>query len=678
MWTVRCSRLNRLLLFLLAIITTTCTGAESGFVLKSVELHVTPADPVERGTELMLTCIANVGHSGTSPILRFSFFKDYNKHNSVHISQTNTSNKVTYSISKARASHSGNYQCDVTVNGQNMESSNKMISVKGLQTPVLSVDKQDVTEGGIVKVHCRAEEESGDLIFFIKNGSSELYHGTSSSGDLQWNLELKHVGTSELSCSYAIRLPLNMLRSNSSNVVSVVVRELDFKPTIRVFPSEHVIEGDSVHISCGLAGDYNGSLTLSLFKGSHLFQTGNVSEYKTVVKANDSGSYECSAIKNNVIKSVHANLTVKELFSTPVLTITPAEVFEGQQFTVTCSSSEFASERIGLRDVRYSIYRNDQELGSSDSSYTGRASSGTDGNYTCTARVNDTVKTSDRIDFIAKVLISKPNITALGEVILGRSFQMECRSDRGSFPITYTLKRNDIVLAHTSVSKAYQKAIFHSSIQHENQIQEFRCEAQNNGNDSAQMSDALLTQVTVPVQKPTLMTLPEDINENDEVNLLCFVMKGSPPISFKWYKDDNRSPFYTVTAKANFSTYNVPLVKSIHSGSYHCEALNGAGNVEVSNMIPITVKMARWKKGLIVGVCVLCAIAIILPLLRLYWAKRVKVTSSNGAGIWSERPPALDSSGVMDVEEPEEPNVEYTEVLHLQMADPEREFHEED
>ncbi|GAA6069608.1 platelet endothelial cell adhesion molecule isoform X1, partial [Tachysurus ichikawai] len=50
----------------------------------------------------------------------------------------------------------------------------------------------------------------------------------------------------------------------------------------------------------------------------------------------------------------------------------------------------------------------------------------------------------------------------------------------------------------------------------------------------------------------------------------------------------------------------------------------------------------------------------------------LKVTSSNGAGIWSERPPVLDSSGVMDVEEPEEPNVEYTEVLHLQMADPVR------
>ncbi|XP_060725008.1 platelet endothelial cell adhesion molecule isoform X1 [Tachysurus vachellii] len=674
MWTVRCSRLNRLPLFLLAIIATTCTGAESGFVLKSVELHVTPADTVERGTELKLTCIANVGHSGTSPVLHFSFFKDYNKHNSVHISQTNTSNQVTYSISKARASHSGKYQCDVKVNGQYMESSNQMISVKGLQTPVLSVDKQDVNEGSTVRVHCRAEEESGDLIFLIKNGSSELYHGQGSSGEVQWNLALQHVGTSELSCSYAIRLPLDTLQSNTSNVVSVVVRELDFKPTIRVFPSEHVIEGDSVDISCGLAGDYHGSPSLSLFKGLHLFQTGNVSEYKTVVNANDSGSYECSVRMDNVVKSVYANLTVKELFSTPVLTIIPAEVFEGQQVTVTCSSSEFASERIGRRDVRYSIYRNNQELGSSDSSYRDKASSRTNGNYTCTARVNNTVKWSDMKVFIAKVLISKPTITVRGEVILGRSFQMECRSDRGSFPITYTLKRNNVVLARTSVSEAYQKAIFNSSIQHENQIQEFRCEAQNNGEDSAQMSDALLTSVTVPVQKPTLMTLPEDITEDDEVNFLCFVMKGSPPISFKWYKDDNRRPLDTVTVMTNFSMYSVPSVKSFHSGSYHCEALNGAGKVEVSNTIPITVKMARWKKGLIVGVCVLCVIGLILTLLKLYWANRVKVTSSNGAGIWSERPVVLDSSGVV---EPEEPNVEYTEVLHVQMADPERDFHEE-
>lgn len=117
--------------FVSKLVSTSLDRLSPGFVLKSVELHVTPADTVERGTELKLTCIANVGHSGTSPVLHFSFFKDYNKHNSVHISQTNTSNQVTYSISKARASHSGKYQCDVKVNGQYMESSNKMISVKG-------------------------------------------------------------------------------------------------------------------------------------------------------------------------------------------------------------------------------------------------------------------------------------------------------------------------------------------------------------------------------------------------------------------------------------------------------------------------------------------------------------------------------------------------------------------
>lgn len=101
----------------------------------------------------------------------------------------------------------------------------------------------------------------------------------------------------------------------------------------------------------------------------------------------------------------HINFTLyhfSELFSKPVMTINPAEVFEGQQFTVTCTSWEFASERIGRRDVRYSIYRNNQELGSSDSSYRDKASSRTNGNYNCTAQVNNTIKWSDMKVFIAK------------------------------------------------------------------------------------------------------------------------------------------------------------------------------------------------------------------------------------------------------------------------------------
>ncbi|KAK3575395.1 hypothetical protein QTP86_025800, partial [Hemibagrus guttatus] len=571
----------------------------SGFLLKSVELRVTPAHDVERGANLTLTCIANIGHSGTLPLLHFSFFKDYNKHNSVNISQTNTSNEVTISIPNARASHSGSYQCEVMVNSQYKESSNVHISVKGLQTPVLSVDKQDVTEGDTVNITCSAEEETGELIVVINNGSTKLYQGQSRAGKLQRNLPLNHVGTAELSCSFQH---------------STGKHKLDFKPTIRIIPSEQVIEGDTVRISCGLEGSDRGHVSpfLSISKGSHLF---NIQEYQTVVQANDSGTYECIAQVSNVLKSVYANLTVKELFSTPMLTIDPAEVFEGQQFMVTCRSLEFASERIGRHDIKYSIYRNDQELGFS---YKDAASPRTNGNYTCAARVNDTIKWSHRTPFMAKVLVSKPNISVFGEVILGRTFQIECRSDHGSLPITYKLKQNNMPLKHIMVSKPLQKAIFNASIHDEKQIQEFRCEAQNNGVSSAVMSDALHARVRVNVEKPTLTTIPENIRENDVVNFMCVVTKGTPPIIFTLYRDNQ--PVHNKTETRTFST-NLRLVKS---GSYHCGAWNGAGEEEMSDKIPITVKMARWKEGLIIGVCVLCVFGLIFLFLKRYWAKRGK------------------------------------------------------
>ncbi|KAK3557622.1 hypothetical protein QTP70_031151 [Hemibagrus guttatus] len=603
----------------------------SGFLLKSVELRVTPAHDVERGANLTLTCIANIGHSGTLPLLHFSFFKDYNKHNSVNISQTNTSNEVTISIPNARASHSGSYQCEVMVNSQYKESSNVHISVKGLQTPVLSVDKQDVTEGDTVNITCSAEEETGELIVVINNGSTKLYQGQSRAGKLQRNLPLNHVGTAELSCSYSIPLGSTVLPSTPSNVVSVVVRELDFKPTIRIIPSEQVIEGDTVRISCGLEGSDRGHVSpfLSISKGSRLF---NIQEYQTVVQANDSGMYECIAQVSNVLKSVYANLTVKG---------------------TTRSSASVK------RDA---------------------ASPRTNGNYTCAARVNDTIKWSHRTPFMAKVLVSKPNISVFGEVILGRTFQIECRSDHGSLPITYKLKQNNMPLKHIMVSKPLQKAIFNASIHDEKQIQEFRCEAQNNGVSSAVMSDALHARVRVNVEKPTLTTIPENIRENDVVNFMCVVTKGTPPIIFTLYRDNQ--PVHNKTETRTFST-NLRLVKS---GSYHCGAWNGAGEEEMSDKIPITVKMARWKEGLIIGVCVLCVFGLIFLFLKRYWAKRgkreatvelsvdkngsgkddnVKVTGNNGAGIWSERPPVLDSTEV-------EANVDYTEVLHLQAADPTR------
>ncbi|KAM9483650.1 platelet endothelial cell adhesion molecule isoform 2-T2 [Clarias gariepinus] len=677
MWTMPRSRLlRRRCLFLLAALSITCTRVESVIYIKNVILQVSPASTVERGSELTLTCNADVVQSGSSsPLLKFTFFKDFDNHNSVHMLYTNTSYEVKYTINKARASHSGTYKCEVMDDNKHKDSSPQTIIIKGQQTPVLSVDKKSVYEGDTVKITCDAGDEGGKLTFIFKEGSREIHRQTDDTGKVQWNHSLTSVGMADLSCLYLINTGSEILKSNLSNTVSVIVKGLDFTPTITVLPSTQVIEGDSVHIRCGVEGGSRTLADLSLSKGRRLLGMGNYTEYKVNAKATDAGKYECSARVKTVEKSVYANLTVKELFSTPVLTITPTEVFERQRFTLACKSSNIALEKIRHEDVKYSIYRNNQTLSSVNGIYETIAQTETNGKYTCSAQVNTTIiKWSQPIIFTAKVLVSKPIISVPGEVILGRPFQIQCYSQKGSFPIVYKLKRNDVILSQTRVSKPTEKAIFNASIVSEGEIHQFRCEAQNENTETVQMSDKLYSLVTVPVGKPYLMTLPvlHDISEDHNITFVCSVQTGTPPFTFQWYLGESQYPLTTNVEMKNYSKYTLSLPTSIHDGNYYCKVSNSAGKEEVSDQIVITVNMARWKMGLIIGACLLFVSMLILALALLirYRAKRVKVNGSNGAGIWSVRPPVLDSSEAVDVEEPEEPNVEYTEVLHPQTANP--------
>lgn len=92
---------------------------------------------------------------------------------------------------------------------------------------------------------------------------------------------------------------------------------------------------------------------------------------------------------------------------------------------------------------------------------------------------------------------------------------------------------------------------------------------------------------SVPVGKPLLTIAPDpnDITENQNVFLICSIGRGSPPISFKWYHNSSSSPIYSNTVMSNASSYMLTSVSSVHSGSYHCEALNSAQEQIVSNHV---------------------------------------------------------------------------------------------
>lgn len=53
-------------------------------------------------------------------------------------------------------------------------------------------------------------------------------------------------------------------------------------------------------------------------------------------------------------------------------------------------------------------------------------------------------------------------------------------------------------------------------------------------------------------------------------------MKGSPPITFKWYRSGQATPVHTTIANKNNTDFQIPLLSKGHSGEYHCEAINYA------------------------------------------------------------------------------------------------------
>lgn len=74
-----------------------------------------------------------------------------------------------------------------------------------------------------------------------------------------------------------------------------------------------------------------------------------------------------------------------ELFSKPQLTVKPVDIFEGDHFQLTCSVSIYVPEKISNESIKFSIYKHNKEITSSDT-YMTVAQPSKNGNYTCKAQ----------------------------------------------------------------------------------------------------------------------------------------------------------------------------------------------------------------------------------------------------------------------------------------------------
>lgn len=644
--------------------------AQALFTIKGITLFIEPSADVIRDTSVILKCQAVVSSSGQEPLSRhYTIYKDGEE---VYTKTSSTSEDLLYRLPEARVSNTGKYKCQITIEDKKMISDFKKLTVTGLSEPEVHLNTGVVSEGEEVTARCMAPGETGSIIFYFYEDSKEILEKKVNSNQTEVKLRFNSVGIHKVHCAYTVLVMPDSFKSKDSNTVHISVKEYPITLDLDISPTYKIYEGDRLDILCTIIKSQHSSQSIQLFlsQGTQLLRSESTEtkvSHNMTALAKNSGEFECRLVMGNVVKVATKTISVTELFSVPILTMSPAEVFQKDYMTLTCKSESFASEKLRREELIYSLDPSENALSENKvGEFSGRALLH-DLNYTCIARAKGIVKHSNTLTVRPKVPVSNPNISVVDKVVLKQPFKILCKSDNGSLPINYTLLKDKSQLSTISVKLPSQKALFTVTVTHTDEISKYTCEAKNSHKKSL-VSEKLNATVIVPVSRPTLTVIPPlpEISEGDDLYLICGT-QGTPPVTFKWYRVGNKQPLHITTSNDNHTNYQVFGLTKQHSGTYYCEAVNHGNNAVHSELVDIEVNLATWKKALIGGFCLLVVSVLVVVLVLCFRSKRVRVDKAV-TSVWSERPPeeANDEETSMVSNEPD---VEYTEVVHPRAAD---------
>ncbi|XP_068607021.1 LOW QUALITY PROTEIN: platelet endothelial cell adhesion molecule [Brachionichthys hirsutus] len=643
------------------------------FTIRDVALSIEPNAAVRRDTNVTLRCRAVVSVSGQETLSReYTVYKDSS---TVYTKTSGTSEDLFYLLPQARVSNSGKYKCALNIQGKQLSSPTRKLTVTGLSKPLLHLNKGVVSEGEELTARCTAPGETGSIFFYFYEGTKEILEKQVNSNQAEAKLHLDGVGIHRIRCSYTVLISPDSFPSNESDVVTVSVKELPIAAVLEIAPHSKIYEGDLLFISCTVSNYLSSSENVHLYlsQGTKLLGSGDGNvNHSMVALADAPGDIECKLEMETIVRTATRTVLVTELFSTPTLTMAPAEVFQKEYLTLTCSSERYAPERLQKEELSYTLAPPHSLLPRDAGVFSGRVLP-YEFNYTCGATARGIVKHSRTLTVRPKVSVSPPKISVVGRAVLGQPFRILCRSDAGSLPINYTLLEEYAPLGTVRVERPSQQALFSVTISRTEHIRRYMCEAQNSPKEG-ELSPRLGAAVVEPLTEPTLIAgsdkspdLP-DVSEGDHLYLICGV-KGTPPITFKWYRVGSELPLYATTSHDTSADYQVRSLAKEHGGSYYCEAVNHANNVVRSDPVTIRVGLALWKKGVIGGFCSLALLVSVLVLVLCCRSKRASVDRAE-VSVWTKRPP---DAGERDHSvAPGEPDVEYSEVVHPRPVDPDR------
>ncbi|XP_044531097.1 platelet endothelial cell adhesion molecule [Gracilinanus agilis] len=339
-------------------------GQENSFTINSIEMKAEPGWEVENGKNLTLNCLFDI--SATSKLQsphQVLFYKDDILIKNI----TSWNKKESFFIQAARLYDRGNYKCTVILNNKEKTTKDYSVSVKGVPSPRITVDKIEVMEGGVVKVGCSVPEEKPPIYFIIEKLDMHVFKQRKEKMKLHENFvtldfpieERDHVLVFQ--CQAKISFGSFLEASEFSRSDWVTVREPFSIPKFKITPEGEITEGDSLKLECTIlvAPMFLEEPEIIIQKGREILASAKhgteVSYTPPLAKVEHIGNYTCKVESGKISKvnSVFINITAKQM---PVEMSRPEPPLnsntEKMQSDVEANSHSGYSDDIGNHTVK--------------------------------------------------------------------------------------------------------------------------------------------------------------------------------------------------------------------------------------------------------------------------------------------------------------------------------------
>ncbi|XP_051035233.1 platelet endothelial cell adhesion molecule isoform X5 [Phodopus roborovskii] len=489
---------------------------ENSFTFNSIHMESLPSWEVPNGHNLTLLCLVDISTtSQVRPQHQVLFYKD-------DILVHNVSSREhteSFFISQARIFHSGRYKCTVILNNKEKTTPEYQVLVKGVPNPVVTLDKKEVTEGGVVTVTCSVKEEQPPIYFTIEKVEldtkvvKQTRQKTSTQNFVQIDFlieEQDHVLV--FRCLAGIMSGIEMQTSESIRSEYVTVQESFSTPKFQIQPPGMITEGEQLYIKCTVQVTHlvREFPEIIIQKDKAIVATSkqnNEAVYSVMAMVENSGHYTCKVESSRISKVSSIMVNITELFPKPTLEFSSRQLDQGKILDLFCSVP-------GIPVANFTIQKENMVL-SQDQNFSKIADNRDSGVYSCTAGIGRVVKRSNPVPIKVCEMLSKPRIfhDAKAEVIKGHAITISCQSINGTTPVTYHLIKATNVFLELKMKSNDPAAFTDKPLKDV----EYQCMASNCHSHPDLHSEILRVKV-IAKQKPVEMSRPAAplLNSNSE------------------------------------------------------------------------------------------------------------------------------------------------------------------